>query len=828
MNRSVSLAVLKSEPNAKSDAVNLQRWLVALCAIRFDLERGQVIEECYPAGILSPDEELDVAFSSFPDSMSQGQRHTSIFDSVFSFRIRRRGSVAVASSGTSLASFLSGSGLEDKSTQKTRAEFSGSNVEYSGRHSKGTSFSEVDDTLPSVSKQDFPAVDRTSHLVIERSISGNLEVDGSTSGDSGEIRRSSSGASFYAGFPSPKLKPRSSVTTSPGESQHGKSFDEKHLILQESKEEESNGSLRNHSGPGSGAQRYLYGFVFNRQRQDERLKRGGEQKSVVVLSERPYYCVFKPLVQIAGPLFFDIGSQALEQVAFHVSHWPAPKHGAIMELSVSSAILKVHLPPAHTLPPGCGTPMDDFTSAMAPVSPLNRSVPQGIFHEVDLFGTFRGLLMELWVLWELILVGEPLLVMAPTPSQCCEAVAALVGLVAPLPCSVDFRPYFTIHDPDFAILNSLKEGEQVPPMILGVTNVFFLKALKSLKNVVSVGTTPMSSNRRTRNPRSGSPVGITGNSGRLPIRLQLSPLKRLSPTNLLKVARIKRDGPLCLMAEHREAFWTNYVSATKPDTTILNRLVDAAPLPRVEESMSVVNNEILRRHFLELTTNFLAPFGPFLRAIAPQEGASPFAEPPPLPPFDAHEFLQSLAARGPGKFLAKRLRANWLDLYRRFLKGPNFMPWFQRRRAVAEQEQHRIWRVARLKVDMRPFLSKMSEVEVIDMFHAVVRHLLAEMQMLPRAGMNMEASICQKLRNDLKIIYSLLPRDMQQLLLCNPQHAALLQAQREFTKLPGRPAIQMARGLESPALQSAGSISFSSSISCSQELVRDPLDLNKV
>ena len=58
------------------------------------------------------------------------------------------------------------------------------------------------------------------------------------------------------------------------------------------------------------------------------------------------------------------------------------------------------------------------------------------------------------------------------------------------------------------------------------------------------------------------------------------------------------------------------------------------------------------------------------------------------------------------------------------------MPWFQRRRAVAEQEQHRVWRQARVKSDIRVFISKMSEVEVIDSFNAVERHLLAEIQVL--------------------------------------------------------------------------------------------------
>jgi hypothetical protein len=71
---------------------------------------------------------------------------------------------------------------------------------------------------------------------------------------------------------------------------------------------------------------------------------------------------------------------------------------------------------------------------------------------------------------------------------------------------------------------------------------------------------------------------------------------------------------------------------------------------------------------------------------------SPFVEPPPLPPFDAPTFLRAMQERGPGKFLAKRLKGNWHELYRRFIEGPNFAPWFHRRRAAAEQEQQRAWR----------------------------------------------------------------------------------------------------------------------------------------
>lgn len=42
MNRSVTLAVPRHDPIGKPDVSALQRWMVAICAIRFDLQQGQV------------------------------------------------------------------------------------------------------------------------------------------------------------------------------------------------------------------------------------------------------------------------------------------------------------------------------------------------------------------------------------------------------------------------------------------------------------------------------------------------------------------------------------------------------------------------------------------------------------------------------------------------------------------------------------------------------------------------------------------------------------------------------------------------------------------
>jgi hypothetical protein len=53
--------------------------------------------------------------------------------------------------------------------------------------------------------------------------------------------------------------------------------------------------------------------------------------------------------------------------------------------------------------------------------------------------------------------GSQLTLTRAVVSACCRdtsaAVAALMGLIAPLTYAADYRPYFTIHDPDFVALS---------------------------------------------------------------------------------------------------------------------------------------------------------------------------------------------------------------------------------------------------------------------------------------------------------------------------------------------------------------------------------------
>lgn len=49
---------------------------------------------------------------------------------------------------------------------------------------------------------------------------------------------------------------------------------------------------------------------------------------------------------------------------------------------------------------------------------------------------------------------------------------------------------------------------------------------------------------------------------------------------------------------------------------------------------------------------------------------------------------------------------------------------------MAEQEQQRLWRQARLKTDIHQFISAMPEIEIVDSFNAIERHLQGEIQVV--------------------------------------------------------------------------------------------------
>uniref|UniRef100_A0A8C2EZN5 DENN/MADD domain containing 6B n=1 Tax=Cyprinus carpio TaxID=7962 RepID=A0A8C2EZN5_CYPCA len=214
---------------------------------------------------------------------------------------------------------------------------------------------------------------------------------------------------------------------------------------------------------------HFHGYVYFRQVKDASVKRGYFQKSLVVVSRLPFGNLFHSLLQVIAPEYFEKHEPCLETVCNEIDQWPAPVPGQTLNLPVMGVVMQVQIPPKNLLPAPTVLPS---------------------VHELDLFKCFQSVLIHMQMLWELMLLGEPVVVMAPSPTVSSETVLALVSAIAPLRYCGDYRPYFTIHDSEF---KEYTTRTQAPPnVILGVTNPFFIKTFHCWPHIIRLGDLKMS------------------------------------------------------------------------------------------------------------------------------------------------------------------------------------------------------------------------------------------------------------------------------------------------------------------------------------------------
>eukprot|EP00884_Botryococcus_braunii_P007607 jgi/Botrbrau1/16848/Bobra.150_2s0070.1 len=515
---------------------------------------------------------------------------------------------------------------------------------------------------------------------------------------------------------------------------------------------------------------FLYGFVFCRQRHDPSMRRGGEQKSVVVLSQQPYSSVLAPLSQYAGPLYFNQGPEALQLVFEEVALWPPPMADVRMTVHIGDLSLVAQVAPADCLPPP--TPQEE-EHLPGPFWQDLLADGRGAFFEVDVFTPLRAVLDQAWLLWEAAILALPLLVASPTPAECSSAVAALLALIGPLPYSADFRPYFVIHDPAFSNLT----GHEMPsnsnsfPRLLGITNPYFLKALQAWPNVWSTGSKPQ------QRQALGLPAKAPPKEGRL---------ARGS------AAAKKKAGPQSLMAEHYEALWYQDKAHTRPDRLLLERLLLAGPgdPPERQARLAKANSAELRRHFWQLTVALLEPFVPYFQPVLPPEGRDPLpaGKAPHPPSFSHREFLDGLGKASFAPILLDRFTSQsaLLNFYRKFLESPNFSSWFERRRNAAWLQQRALWEAARRERGQVSHLIGKSEIELVDALsraeaaldRAIASHLAAPSDA-------MLAGEVMSLKLELAHVYEMMPRDLMNALLSSPDRSRHLHSLN--IKVPGVP-----------------------------------------
>ncbi|KAG7318928.1 hypothetical protein KOW79_017402 [Hemibagrus wyckioides] len=454
-------------------------------------------------------------------------------------------------------------------------------------------------------------------------------------------------------------------------------------------------------------QGHFYGYVYFRQVRDKTLKRGYFQKSLVLISKLPYVTFFHSLLKLIAPEYFEKQEPCLEAACNDIDRWPTPYPGKILSLPIMGVVMKLRIPTCYDKPGTSQLVQSNSSDSLV-------SVVLPTIHEVDLFRCFYPVFFHIQMLWELVLLGEALVVMAPSPAESSDTVLALVSCIAPLRYCSDFRPYFTIHDSEF---KEYTTRTQAPPsVILGVTNPFFAKTLQHWPHIIRIGD-----------------------------------MKQTEMAKQMKVKKLKNLKTL----DSKPGVYTAYKPFLNKDEDIIKQLQKGVQQKRPSEAQ----NAILRRYFLELTQSFIIPLERYVASLMPlQKSISAWKSPPQLKPFVQDEFMKTLEKAGPQ--LTSRLKGDWIGLYRQFLKSPNFDGWFRNRRKEMMQKLEALHLEALCEEDLQLRVQKHTEVETVDL----VLKLKDKLTQAEREQLPVRAGTLAKLQAHIDSIILSLPDDLQGIL----------------------------------------------------------------
>lgn len=320
------------------------------------------------------------------------------------------------------------------------------------------------------------------------------------------------------------------------------------------------------------------------------------------------------------------------------------------------------------------------------------------------------------MLWELVLAGEPLVVMAASPSITSTTVQSLVSLISPLKFCSDYRPYFTIHDSEFKEYTTKTQAP--PPVILGVTNPFFAKTLQHWPHIIRIGEM----------------------SGEAAVPKGFNKLKKATSLKTL---------------DCKPGVYTRYKPFLLKDKGILKRLIKGLQSKRPVEAQ----NAILRRHFLELTQSFMIPLERYMASLMPlQRNISPHKGPPSLRQFDSDEFIKTLDHSGPQ--LTSGVKGDWEGLYRKFFRSHNFEGWYYHRQYEVNQKIQALHMEALCQANLLDWIQDKEEVEIVDL----ILRLREKLKFATNNNVVVTEENVEKLQKHMKTIIASLPEDLQSVL----------------------------------------------------------------
>ncbi|SCV73310.1 BQ2448_7236 [Microbotryum intermedium] len=421
-----------------------------------------------------------------------------------------------------------------------------------------------------------------------------------------------------------------------------------------------------HSGPdgqdedlggqlGSRSDGHLHGFVYFLQEKDDLARRGYTQRSLVLITHRPSLVgLFSSTISTLGPLHFKYSSQGggmVETACYNIAAWPDLVPGATLDYPFLGVVHSVSIPIdsqpqwLKSLPsasskssqlksPSVGGPVP-IIPASSPLTPLSVAL-----HDTLSFS-------KILLLWELVLLGDPILISTSDPRTGSELVHHLRNLIRPILFAGDYRPYFHIHDTDFARIAS--PTKPIPGSILSSTNPLILTQLKNRPHILRthIGKTESTST---------AAIGLTSTRKR---HVKKDPVV----AKLVETAFKNGDYVTCdaLIFKHLAALTESFIAP-------LNRYFASTSTSAAAGGANASQGSTVPQgHARSLSSTI---------SSMPSTSAS-------FPTFTPSSFLASLKAHGtPLPFRApttSTLSSTIERFYSRFLTSPNFASWLHHR-----------------------------------------------------------------------------------------------------------------------------------------------------
>lgn len=426
---------------------------------------------------------------------------------------------------------------------------------------------------------------------------------------------------------------------------------------------------------------HYWGYVYFRQVKDATIKRGYFQKSFVLISRLPFHNFFYELIQRWAPTYFTSGLSALEQGCEQISSWPRLVTNVQLQLHILGSIYQIYIPAAAN--------RSSESNAVEPEDVTNNnsslgSVPISITspNEIDMFGPLHTIIHHIQLMWELILLGEPLVIIATSPTDSSHIVQALTSLIHPLEYHTEVYPYFTIHNTEF---REFAGATSPPAVLLGVTNPYFSKTLQAWPHTVRISE-PLQINHNSENP---------------------VPHRKLERVSLQK-----------FLMDTSGSIYTQHKPLLQKDKALVKKILNGVKTRRPTAVQSV----ILRRYFLELTQSFMIPLERYMSTLMPlAKDICAFRAPPVPAQFKEETFLGTLELSGP--HLTSTVKGDYEGLYKKFFRSANFRGWYESRRMEQLEKLETLHQETLAKENLRKWIVGKQEVEVVDLILCIKQKL---------------------------------------------------------------------------------------------------------